>query len=45
VGHARPVMGWQLADRAAALAWLADHPPLPDPAPECDGGQLMLWPE
>jgi hypothetical protein len=31
-GHARPVQLWQLADRAAALAWLAAHPDLPDPS-------------
>lgn len=31
--HARPVAIWTLADRAAALAWLAAHSPLPDPEP------------
>lgn len=31
--HARPVSVWRLADRAAALAWLAAHPERPDPAP------------
>lgn len=31
--HARPVQRWRLADRAAARAWLADHPDLPDPQP------------
>jgi hypothetical protein len=25
-GHARPVTIWELADRAAALKWLATHP-------------------
>jgi hypothetical protein len=29
--HARPVAVWTLADRAAALAWLTAHSPLPDP--------------
>ncbi len=29
-GHARPVLRWRLADRAAALAWLAANPDLPD---------------
>jgi hypothetical protein len=31
LAHARPVTVWALADRAAALAWLDTHPPLPDP--------------
>jgi hypothetical protein len=35
--HARPVSIWQLADRAAALAWLAAHPDRPDPLPEPEG--------
>ncbi len=30
VGHARPVTLWALADRAAAVQWLADHPDLED---------------
>jgi hypothetical protein len=38
-GHARPVLRWQLADRPAALAWLASHPELPDTEPE----QCTLW--
>jgi hypothetical protein len=38
--HARPVLRWQLADRAAALAWLATHPELPDIELE----QLDLYP-
>lgn len=29
--HARPVTLWRLQDRDAAVAWLAAHPPLPDP--------------
>lgn len=29
--HARPVSVWRLADRNAALAWLATHPDRPDP--------------
>ena len=28
-GHARPITLWELADRGAALAWLADHAELP----------------
>lgn len=28
VAHCRPVTVWTLADRAAALAWLAAHPPI-----------------
>jgi hypothetical protein len=28
--HARPVTVWALADRAAAVDWLAAHPELPD---------------
>lgn len=31
--HARPVSVWRLADRAAALGWLAAHPDQPDPMP------------
>jgi hypothetical protein len=27
VAHARPVSVWELRDRAAALAWLGEHPP------------------
>jgi hypothetical protein len=30
--HARPVMRWQLAGSAGALAWLANHPDLPGQA-------------
>jgi hypothetical protein len=30
-GHARPVLCWQLVDRAGALDWLAENPDLPDP--------------
>jgi hypothetical protein len=45
-GHARRVQLWQLADCAAALAWLADNPDLPD-LPEPGGAghpvQLSLW--
>lgn len=32
--HARPVSVWELADREAALAWLAAHPPIPAPEAE-----------
>lgn len=31
--HARPVSVWALADRAAALGWLAGNPDRPDPTP------------
>jgi hypothetical protein len=35
--HARPLSVWRLADAAAALAWLAAHPPIPaDPVPATD---------
>jgi len=36
-GHARWIQVWQLADRAAAEAWLRDHPDRPDPEPEKAG--------
>jgi hypothetical protein len=43
-GHARPVTVWRLADRAAALRWLADHPDVPDPgADQGDGSQGLLF--
>jgi hypothetical protein len=32
--HARDLRVWELADRSAALAWLANHPDLPDPEPD-----------
>lgn len=32
--HARPITVWTLIDRAAAVAWLTDHPPLSDPTPD-----------
>ena len=35
--HARKVTVWELADQAAALAWLAHNPDLPDPEPNEDG--------
>ncbi len=43
--HARPVSVWRLADRDAALAWLAAHPDRPDPTPaEADAGpSLFNW--
>ena len=40
--HARPVTVWALADRAAALAWLAAHPLLPNPEPATPA-QMTLW--
>lgn len=42
LAHARPVTVWALADRAAALGWLAAHPPLPDPEP-ARPVQPTLW--
>jgi hypothetical protein len=41
--HGRDLPLWAVSDRAAALAWLAAHPDLPDPAPSPEGGQLTLW--
>jgi hypothetical protein len=40
--HARPVTVWALADRAAALAWLAAPPELPEPEP-APPVQRALW--
>jgi len=34
--HARPVSVWRLANRDAALEWLARHPDQPDPVSESD---------
>jgi hypothetical protein len=42
--HARWIDRWALADQAAALRWLADHPDLPDPgADQGDGLQRVLF--
>jgi hypothetical protein len=41
VAHGRDLPLWALADRDAALAWLTDHPELPDL--DCDGRQRTLW--
>jgi hypothetical protein len=41
-GHARPVLCWHLADRTAALVWLAAHPHLPDPD-DGESVQRSLW--
>jgi hypothetical protein len=42
--HARWLERWALADRAAALRWLADHPELPDlDADQGDGHQRVLF--
>jgi len=41
-GHARPVLAWELADRAAAIAWLVAHPDLTDPGP-AEPKQLTLF--
>ncbi|MCK4340916.1 MAG: hypothetical protein KAY37_04255 [Phycisphaerae bacterium] len=41
--HARPVQVWRLADRAAAVAWLATHPDRSDPAQPIAGSATTLW--
>lgn len=41
--HARPVAVWRLADRAAAIAWLAAHPDRPDDADQDEAVQTSLW--
>jgi hypothetical protein len=40
--HARWVDLWAASDRDTALAWLASHPPLPDPEPAAPA-QLTLF--
>lgn len=42
--HARPVSVWRLADRAAAVRWLADHPDRPDDDDHAAGSQGFLFP-
>ena len=43
--HASYIQVWQLADRAAALRWLATHPDLPDPpADDPPAVQGVLFP-
>ncbi len=46
VAHGRYVELWRLADRAAAEAWLRNHPDLPDPADvdQGDAVQRVLFP-
>ncbi len=44
VAHGRWLELWELADRAAALRWLVDHPDLPDPADQAAGSQGFLFP-
>jgi len=41
--HARPVSVWRLADRAAALAWLAAHPDRSDPTAAEADAELLLF--
>lgn len=41
--HARPVTVWQLADRAAAVRWLTDHPDRPDADQDAPAVQGMLF--
>lgn len=38
--HGRDLAVWEIADRDAALAWLAAHP---DPEPLVPGQQLTMW--
>jgi hypothetical protein len=40
--HGRDLPLWALADRAAALAWLADHPELPEPD-QGEPRQRTMW--
>jgi hypothetical protein len=42
LAHARPVTVWASTDSSAALAWLADHPLMPDPEPAATI-QRQLW--
>lgn len=43
VAHARPVGVWELANRAAAIAWLATHPEPCEPEPsEGDAGPTLF---
>jgi len=42
--HASIITTWELADRAAALAWLARHPDIPEPEPGDDAGALCRCP-
>jgi hypothetical protein len=39
--HASIIAVWGLADRAAALAWLTDHPDVPDPDTAPEAGYLF----
>jgi hypothetical protein len=41
--HARPVSVWTLADRAAAVRWLVDHPDRPDEDQAAPAVQGMLF--
>jgi hypothetical protein len=41
-GHARPVTVWKLADRTAALCWLADHPDLGENDRAADSQRLLF---
>lgn len=41
--HAAPTAVWELADRAAAWAWLASHPDMPDPTSDDPGVQPTWW--
>jgi hypothetical protein len=38
--HASVIAVWRLADRLAALRWLADNPPLPEPLDDLDADDL-----
>jgi hypothetical protein len=41
--HSRDLAVWEVADRAAALDWLAAHPDIPDPEPPAALAQRELW--
>ncbi len=45
IRHASVIAVWELADRAAALAWLARNPELPDTEPDDDGGTCLATPK
>lgn len=42
-GHARPVAVWELADRKAAVQWLANHPDVPRSGGAVAERQTMLF--
>jgi hypothetical protein len=40
--HGRPVLRWQLADRGAAVAWLAANPDLPEPEADAPAQRTLF---